>query len=112
MNTTEPVVVEFDQNNYNWAIAMPMEYNLIFLRQVQTFLNQRLLAQGHLFLNEALDALGLKRTPLGATHGWIGEYAYVDFGIFGDDLTPSSMGQYDKSIPLKLNITGEIYKDI
>lgn len=65
------------------------EYNVFFLRSVQTYMNDKLRANGHLFLNEVYDALGLDRTTAGAVTGWVynnknGGDNYVDFGIFED----------------------------
>lgn len=59
----------FDANNYNWAPTM--EYNRIFIRSVEAWLNQRLAAKGHVFLNEVFDALGYERTRPGVLQGWL-----------------------------------------
>ena len=45
--------------------------NLTKVRIVQNFANDRLTINGHVFLNEIYDDLGLPRTKAGAVTGWI-----------------------------------------
>lgn len=77
----------FHEGNPNWD-PHP-EYNIMFLRGIQRQLNDKLWAQGHLFLNEAYDELGLGRTPAGSQVGWIKKSSkgdgFIDFGIFTDE---------------------------
>lgn len=84
---TSPYGVLFRQDNPNWN-RLP-EYNLLFLRAQQNYLNDRLNARGHVFLNEVLDALGIEHTPAGCVVGWLssqngGVDGAIDFGIFDD----------------------------
>lgn len=76
----------FGPYNKNW-VPRP-EHNVNFLRAQQNWLNDRLNAKGHLFLNEVYDALGLERSKAGQAVGWLkggdGDN-YVDFGIWADD---------------------------
>ena len=59
-------------------------YNVSTLLQTQQFMNDKLNAKGHLFLNEVYDELALPRSKEGAIAGWIkngnGD-GYVDFGL-------------------------------
>lgn len=63
---------EFDFNRYTapstWR-AKP-ELNEVFLKSQEKYCTDLLHVQGHLFLNEALDAVGLERTTLGQRLGW------------------------------------------
>ena len=63
---------EFDFNRYTapttWR-AKP-ELNATFLKAQERYCNDLLLVQGHLFLNEVLDSIGLERTTLGQRLGW------------------------------------------
>jgi hypothetical protein len=106
----------FDQYSSSWNKTP--EYNLLFLRCQQNYLNDRLKAKGHVFLNEAYDALGLDRSKEGAVVGWLrngdGD-GYVDFGIFDGqhmdrfhDFVTGSEG----SILLDFNVDGVIYDKI
>lgn len=45
--------------------------NLSVVNMVNTTLNEQLKARGHVFLNDAFDALGLTRTYAGAVTGWL-----------------------------------------
>lgn len=60
-------------------------YNLTFLLGMQRFANDKLISQGHLFLNEVYDLLGLERTRAGSVVGWTidgdGD-RFVDFNLF------------------------------
>lgn len=67
--------------------------NAMTIQMVQNYANDKLRAQGHLFLNEVLDMLGIERTKAGAVVGWVyrkdneapnGDN-YVDFGVFDGD---------------------------
>lgn len=59
----------------------------LFLINTQRYLNDKLQAQGHLFLNEVYDALGMQRTIIGNQMGWIydpndaSRANYIDFGL-------------------------------
>ena len=59
----------------------------LFLINTQRYLNDKLQAQGHLFLNEVYDALGMQRTIIGTQMGWIydpedaSRANYIDFGL-------------------------------
>lgn len=58
----------FDEENKNWSSKKM--YNLTFLKCQEAWLNDRLQARGHVFLNEAYDALGMNRSAAGAIMGW------------------------------------------
>lgn len=79
-----PYAIVFDQSNINWQGNM--EYNLFFLRMVQNNLNDRLRANGHVFLNDLRRELGVPDTKTGAVTGWVHKTedgdGYVDLGIW------------------------------
>ena len=64
-------------------------YNHAFLRAQQNYANDLLKRQGHVFLNEVYDMLGLPRTNLGIAVGWLNGYnkrnpnndQYITFGV-------------------------------
>lgn len=107
----------FDPNNQNWETNP--DYNLMFLRSQMNFLNDRLRTRGHVFLNEAYDALGFEHSKAGAVTGWLygkgkGDQA-IDFGIFDD----ASMTRFhdwitgrESGIWIDFNVDGVIYEDI
>ena len=89
--------------------------NFTFLRQVQSYLNDKFHAQGHLFMNEALDELGMERTQAGALVGWVvgsdGD-GFVDLG-FTEYYTDEYCDIHGlKSIHLNMNVDGVIYDKI
>lgn len=94
------------------------EYNMIFLKAQQNYMNDMLQSRGHVFLNEVYDALGLLRSSAGAVVGWVlgkGGDDYVDFGIF-DDKTNSRVRDFvngrEDAILLDFNVDGLIYDKI
>ena len=114
---------EFDFNARtapgNWTANS--DYNQMFLTSVQNWANDLLNARGHLFLNEVLDGLGLKRVPWGQAVGWLkggnGD-DFVDFGIsefvtnaYSDVYTDVQDG-YLKNIHLNFNVDGIIWMKI
>jgi len=76
----------FGETNKHWV--RNHEKNRYFLQCQQTFLNDRLNAYGHVFLNEAYDMLGFERTPEGVVVGWLWDKdsrsgdGFIDLGIF------------------------------
>lgn len=92
------------------------EVNMLFLNCQQQFLNDRLHVYGHVFLNEAYDALGIPRTRAGQVVGWVlsgdGETDnYIDFGIFDGkkQVTRDFVNGREGSILLDFNVDGLIY---
>ena len=86
--------------------------NLPILQMKQSWLNDKLRAQGHLFLNEVLDALQLPRVREGQTAGWIYFRKYkpdgfVDFGVF-----TTAFNTQEPIITLHLNVTENILDDV
>ena len=84
--TLSDYVKFFDEQCPGWK--KNAEFNLLFLKQQQEYANEKFKAQGHLFLNEAFDLVGLPRTVIGNIVGWIYDPSrtdidnYVDFGIY------------------------------
>lgn len=106
----------FDEYNNNWNGA-DNNLNLLFLKSVQNYANDRLLATGHLFLNEVYERLGFEHTSAGSIVGWVvqpGEDNYVDFGIFNknSEAARDFVNGYEKSILLDFNVDGLIYDKI
>ena len=106
----------FDKSaSLNWQPTH--DYNLMFLRANQKYLNDKLQSRGHVFLNDVFDGLGMERTVEGSVVGWVKDGAgdgYIDFGIFdGDD---NWVVKTDKtregSILLDFNVDGVVYDQI
>ena len=89
------------------------DYNLAFLRGIENYLNDLLHARGHVFMNEALDALGIKRTPEGAVVGWIlgkgDDYIDLGFSEYYTDEYSDVQDGYLKNIHLNMNVDGLIW---
>lgn len=102
----------FDAASKEWH-GIP-EYDLMFLKSQQNYMNDLLHARGHVFLNEVYDALGLERSRAGAVVGWVltkdGDN-YVDFGIFDGDRprTRAFVNGTEENILLDFNVDGVIY---
>lgn len=119
VNSKKNAPYEFDWNCRtapgNWEANT--DYNLMFLRGIQNWANDRLNAVGHVFMNEILDAVGLKRTPEGQAIGWLkgsGGDDFVDFGIsdyYDDEFTDIQNGKI-KNIHLNFNVDGVIWDKI
>jgi hypothetical protein len=101
----------FDEGNPNWQ--KEPGYNLFFLTSTQNLLNDRLMATGHVFLNEVYDRLGFPRTKEGAVVGWVlGKNGdnYIDFGMYDAASAPKRdfVNGYERSIWLNFNVDGVI----
>jgi hypothetical protein len=75
----------FDESSKEWQKTP--EYNFMFLKAQQNYMNDLLHARGHVFLNEVYDALGLPHSQAGSVVGWLAEDGdgFIDFGIFDED---------------------------
>lgn len=87
--------------------------NLMFLRRIEKQANDRLMLNGHLFLNEVYDMLDIPRSPEGQIVGWLrGEGdCFVDFHIYDGARTTSRdfVNGYEKAVLLDFNVQGVIY---
>jgi hypothetical protein len=101
----------FDQTNLNWNSKA--ELNRIFLAGVQNYMNDRLHAHGHLFLNEVYDALGIDRTQAGAVVGWVLNNGdnYVDFGLYNarNDQARAFVNGHEGAVLLDFNVDGPVH---
>lgn len=106
----------FDCGCENWQ--KDAEHNLWFLKQQQNYANQKLKAQGYLFLNDVYDMLGIPRTTAGQVVGWIYDDRnpdhkgnnFVDFGIYNIKIEANSdfINGYEPTIILDFNVDGPI----
>lgn len=101
----------FDESCRNWTKSP--EHNLTFLKVQQNYANDLLQAQGHVFLNEIYDLIGVPRTQAGAVVGWVRGNGddFVDFGIWTSDREKvrDFVNGYERSILLDFNVDGVIY---
>lgn len=118
MNGTNNSPYDFDFNRHTAPMTWEPnpDYSEAFLRAQQNYFNDILVARGHVFLNEILDAIGLERTSYGAICGWIKGHGsdYIDFGYM-----PSFMRDYNidsdlckRNIHLCFNCDGTIWDKI
>ena len=102
----------FDEYNHNWE--RDSELNRLFLQCQQNWMNNKLRACGHVFLNEVYECLGFEHSSAGAVVGWIydGEGdGYIDFGMF-EAFNADFINNLEKSIVLDFNVDGVIYDKI
>ena len=91
------------------------EYNLVFLRQIQNWANDRLHSRGHVFLNEVYEALGLPHSGQGALVGWISDSKhgdnFIDFGIYDENGQKNKdfINNFERSVLLDFNVDGVIW---
>ena len=94
------------------------EHNLFFLLSQQEYANQKLKAQGYLYLNEVYEMLGIPKSKAGHVVGWIYNEKnpvgdnYVDFGIH-DVHKPANrdfVNGYERTILLDFNVDGNIWQ--
>lgn len=90
------------------------ELNRLYLQCQQNWMNEKLRAQGYLFLNDVYDALGFDATPAGQVVGWVikgdGDN-YVDFGVW-EAANANFIEGWEPSVWLDFNVDGVIYDKI
>lgn len=97
------------------------EMNLYFLRAIEHQANDKLILQGHMFLNELYDMLDIPRTQIGQTVGWIYDPKnntehdnYISLGIY-DASRPGArdfVNGYERAIWIDPNVDGTILDKI
>lgn len=107
----------FERGNPNWrSSAEDPDHNQFFLQCQQNYLNFLLTSQGHVFLNEVYDALGIPRSPEGSQVGWLygeGEGdGFIDFNLFSrKEGFQFAIGD-DDQVLLDFNVDGIIWNRI
>jgi len=110
--TYSPYARFFDEGCPDWQ--KNPEYNRLFLKCQQTYLNDLLHARGHVFLNEVYDRLGIERTPEGQVVGWVANSDgdnFIDFGIFEGSYL-NELDFYEPRMLLDFNVDGVIWDKI
>lgn len=105
----------FDETCPNWT--RDAEYNFAYLKQVQSFFNERLRIEKIVFLNDVYKELGFLPTKTGQIVGWVYDEVhpvgdnFIDFGIFdlNDEQKRNFVNGYEKSIWLEFNCDGVVY---
>lgn len=106
----------FDETNPNWN--RDPEYNKMFLKLQERYANDKLKANGYLFLNEVYEMIGHPRTKAGQVVGWVynpknpvGDN-FVDFGMYDINKRRAQdfINGYEKSILLDFNVDGNIWQ--
>lgn len=87
----------YDQSCPQWNAHR--EFNRLFLKSQEKYLNDVLTYRGHVFLNEVHDALGVPRTSAGQLEGWYKGGNRIDFEI----------QENDKYITVTVKTDGVIY---
>jgi len=107
--------VLFDEHNRNFK--KDWGYNQTFLAAQQTWANNKLRADGHIFLNDVYRMIGLPDTKAGAVTGWIdggdGDDTVI-FNIFGPNGYMGDMFAEgnERAVWIDFNVDGVIYDKI
>lgn len=100
----------FDETCEAWV--RDANANMVFLKQQQNFLNERLRTKGMVSLNEVYEALGFQKTKEGHVVGWVYDEKnpvgdnFIDFGIYNihSEAARRFVNGYEKSIWLDFNV--------
>lgn len=105
--------VFFDESSSEWSNEPG--YNRTFLQTLEKSMQRRLETQGHVFLNEVKDKLGIPRTPEGQIVGWkLGmpnSDGYISFGLL-NDYNKEAINARNNVWLLDFNVDGNIYNEI
>lgn len=110
---SSPYARVFDEGNRKFQKDFGL--NRFFIQTQEKFANERLKAQGHLFLNQVYESLGFPNVPEGQMVGWIWKDGdgdgYVDFGLLEDE-NVNFMNGTERCIWLDFNVDGVILEKI
>lgn len=104
----------FDSGCTGWT--KDPELNLMFLRKQQDYFNDRLQAEGYVFLNDVYTSLGFHKTKLGQIAGWVYDKNnevgdnFIDFGIYNVNREANRrfVNGLERSVLLDFNCDGNI----
>ena len=110
----------FDEFNPNWE--RDSDYNLMYIRNVESKFNDKLKACGYVFLNEVYEELGFPKTKTGQIVGWVYDPDnkehegdnYIDFGLYDLNRQEANdfVNGYNYSVILDFNVDGNIMNRI
>lgn len=100
----------FDESCDGWE--KDSEYNLMYLRHVQSYANDVLRTKGYLFLNDVYKMLGIEPTKAGQVVGWVykpndeTKDNYVDFGLYDTNKRSSRnfVNGFERVVILDFNV--------
>jgi len=106
----------FDEGCNGWT--KDPEHNLCYLKTVQAHFNNKLKADGRVFLNDVYKALGIPETKAGHVVGWVYDEKnpvgdnYIDFGIYDTnrERVRAFVNGYERVILLDFNVDGNIWE--
>lgn len=103
----------YDESCRGWD--KDISYRLDFLLGVERMCNNKLIADGFLFLNDVYESLGIEKTWAGQFVGWLYDpnderlFNHVSFGIFEDNERKRAfVNGYERNILLDFNPDGDI----
>lgn len=113
MNLTSDYARYFDSTVTGWENNR--DFNMMFLRAKETYANDKLKADGFIYLNDVYYELGIPKTKAGQVVGWVykpddPDYKgdnFVDFGIRTVQRETAD-GKYEEAILLDFNPDGNI----
>lgn len=92
------------------------EFNMLFLKGVETEANHILHGRGYIFLNEVYDMLGYEHTQVGQLVGWVdnGDDGFIDFGLadLNNRNTRRFINGQENAVLLDFNVDGMIWDKI
>lgn len=105
----------FDESCAGWD--KNAEYNLMFLKAQMAYANDKLKADGRLFLNDVYEMIGIPKTKAGQVVGWVYDPKnptgdnFVDFGIYDihKEIVRDFVNGYERSILLDFNVDGNVW---
>lgn len=109
-----PYTFCFDETARGWN--RDADRNKFFLARQQDYANERLQANGVVFLNEVLDMVGIDRVPMGQRIGWClkdpNSDGYIDFGVLNIhcEANRNFVNGLEKSVWLNFNVDGYVDK--
>lgn len=119
-----PYSIIFDETNPYWE--KDAELNKFFLQSRQAQANDKLKANGYLFLNDVYELLGHEKTKAGQVVGWVYDPEngdgdnYIDFGMYDIYTKPKYHAEakaafingYERSVILDFNVDGNIWEQM
>lgn len=105
----------FDDGCVGWS--KDANLNLMFVRRMQDWANDKLKTQGHLFLNEVYDMFGFDRIPAGQEIGWLYDPKrndlanFVDFNVYDINKEANRLfvNGKERNVWLDFNVDGAVF---
>lgn len=93
--------VDFNSTSPNWDPHNNLN-NDFFVHSAMNYCGHLMKSRGHVFVNDVLDQLGIRRIPEGQLYGWLEKEGLIEYEVL----------RYENQFVIVLEHQGDIHQSI